>query len=133
MLFMSVVFRRISKSRRVPSKYSMLRWPSLIWPSRRESTAGLFVDWRMAFAACIRAFSLSILRWTLVTVSSIFILAVVYSCSAKKAWMASLRRWRQMGGALQAQAAWLFVLTPHAGYGWCGDELQELVARAEEE
>ena len=38
-----------------------------------------------------------------------------------------------MGGALQAQAAWLFVLTPHAGYGWCGDELQELVARAEEE
>lgn len=36
----------------------------------RERTAGLLVDWRMAFAALIRALSLSILRCTLATVSS---------------------------------------------------------------
>ena len=58
------------KSRSFDSKYSMLRRPSLICPSRRESTAGLLVDWRMALAALIRALSLSILRCTLATVSS---------------------------------------------------------------
>jgi hypothetical protein len=58
------------KSRSFDSKYSMLRRPSLICPSRRESTAGLLVDWRMVLAALIRALSLSILRCTLATVSS---------------------------------------------------------------
>lgn len=50
----------------------MFRRPSLICPSRRESTAGLLVDWRMALAALIRARSRSILRCTLATVSSTF-------------------------------------------------------------
>lgn len=31
--------------------------PSLIWPSKRESTAGLFVDWRMALAPLRRFIS----------------------------------------------------------------------------
>ena len=64
--------RCTSRSRSFDSKYSMLRRPSLIWPSRRESTAGLLVDWRMALAALIRARSRSILRCTLATVSSTF-------------------------------------------------------------
>jgi hypothetical protein len=58
----------------------------LICPSRRESTAGLLVDWRIALAALMRALSRSILRCTLATVSStLAMLAVVYVRWARRA------------------------------------------------
>jgi len=82
----------------------MLRRPSLIWPSRRESTAGLLVDWRMALAALIRARSRSILRCTLATVSSTFAMVGAGAVTRTEVVAMTVQQLRRGGRVLRLSA-----------------------------